>query len=100
MLSVRVIFAPSTSAARSRGSAGWPCAQVATIRLPAPPSTSRREIMTFDTDRSATLRGLEQLNHIAGGILQQDLGSTRTGDDIVAKLDASAPQPFDLGPPI
>src|SRR5215218_435626 len=40
--------------------------------------------------------GLEQLDHVAGGVLQQDLGATGSGDDVVAEPAAGGAQPLDL----
>src|SRR5215218_10906451 len=42
------------------------------------------------------LGGLEQLDHVAGGILQQNLGAARAADDVVAEPAAGGAQPLDL----
>jgi hypothetical protein len=40
--------------------------------------------------------GLEQLDHVAGGVLQQNLRATRSGDDVVAEPAAGGAEPVDL----
>ena len=40
--------------------------------------------------------GLEQFDHVAGGVLQQDLGAARSGDDVVAEPAAGGAEPVDL----
>src|SRR5207245_9122627 len=42
------------------------------------------------------LGGLEQLDDVAGGILEQDLRSARPGDDLVAGPQAGLAKPVDL----
>src|SRR5215218_5438810 len=44
----------------------------------------------------ASLGGLEQFHHVAGGVLQQDLGATGSGDDVVAEPAAGGAKPLDL----
>src|SRR4030088_2648222 len=46
--------------------------------------------------RSAAGR-LEQLDQIAGGILEQDLRTAGPGHDLVAEFDSGGAQPCDLG---
>jgi hypothetical protein len=44
----------------------------------------------------ASSGGLEQFDHVAGGVLQQDLGATGSGDDVVAEPAAGGAEPVDL----
>jgi len=41
--------------------------------------------------------GLEQLDDVAGGILEQDLLAAWIGDDVVAERQAGGAEPLDLG---
>src|ERR687892_1382768 len=41
--------------------------------------------------------GLEELDHIAGGVLQQDLTAAGTADDVVAEAQAGLAESGDLG---
>jgi hypothetical protein len=58
------------------------------------------EVESRGLPRSALLRrvrhGLEQFHRIAGRVLEQDLPATRSGDDVVSKLDTGSPQGFDI----
>jgi hypothetical protein len=40
---------------------------------------------------------LEELDHVAGGVLQQDLSAAGTGDDVVAEGQAGLAESGDLG---
>jgi hypothetical protein len=40
--------------------------------------------------------GLEQLDHVAVRVLQQDLGAAGSGDDVVAEPAAGGAEPLDL----
>src|SRR5215208_491304 len=41
--------------------------------------------------------GLEELDRVAGRILEQNLLAARTGDDVVAERQPGGAEPFDLG---
>src|SRR5918995_2574391 len=50
------------------------------------------------SDTLALIAGwLEQLDWIAGGVLEQDLLATRPADDVVAERQTGGPQPLDVG---
>jgi hypothetical protein len=48
-----------------------------------------------DSVRGLTGR-LKQLDHVAGGILQQALRAARPGNDVVAELETGGAQPLRL----
>src|SRR5262245_7895699 len=75
---------------------------VKALATPTPEVNSWRPFAEADFafQRAATLTGacrLEQLNKIAGRIHQQDLRAARTGQDVVAKLEAGGAQASNLG---
>jgi hypothetical protein len=39
---------------------------------------------------------LEELDRVAGGVVEQDLLAARAGDHVVAEAQSGGPQPFDL----
>src|SRR3954447_2349058 len=57
---------------------------------------SRTSVRRPVTDASGA-GGLEELDWVAGGILEEDLLTARPADDVVAERQAGGAQPLDLG---
>src|SRR3954447_18528300 len=87
------LLLPTTPAARRsrdvRATDTWP-----------PVSSLRSRTLVWRLAMDSGAGGLEELDRVAGGVLEQDLPAARPADDVVAERQAGRPQPIDLGPDV
>src|SRR5512133_2395402 len=99
--SLPITATTSPSGRAGRGGVGWAGSGLGMIsdRPPEALRSRRRGWCPARCPRTvaeASPGGLEQLDHVAVRVLQQDLRTARPGDDVVAEAAAGVAEPLDL----